>query len=253
MDYHVVHGAIIKYLFSVGEETADLICRKTADKRGGKLALQALSELIFNGDIEGPDLFARYRLTPRAVMEVARARRFPLDVMQRAAERLQEALKPRAERLQVAGSIRRQKVDCGDIELVAIAKDGSLAQALRERALIIVKSGTKYTQAVVVDEEAGPVVVDLFVTADTAQWGMLFFIRTGCADFVERALAHWRRISGMGYCHDNRLCTVSGKPIDTPEEEDVFTALQCRFVAPQDRVERPAATVPEETKGGSMT
>lgn len=247
MDYHAGHGAILMHLLTRGEDTAAEICKMTRPC-GTCTSMQALAQLIAAGDVEGPDMFARYRLMPKAAVEITKARRHPLALMQAAAGRLQELLKAHAERLQIGGSIRRQKADCGDIELVAIANDGALAQALCAHAICILKTGSKYTQVIVVDQDVGPVVVDLFVTADPAQWGMLYFIRTGSADFVARALGHWRKISDLGYCHDLRLCTATGKKLDTPEEEDVFALLKCRFVEPRERVERIAQPAVEQRK-----
>ncbi|MCX6753734.1 MAG: hypothetical protein NTV03_01615, partial [Candidatus Nomurabacteria bacterium] len=49
-------------------------------------------------------------------------KRYPLAEAMRIAEALLEELKPHCARIAVAGSVRRKKADCGDIELVAIPK-----------------------------------------------------------------------------------------------------------------------------------
>jgi len=63
-------------------------------------------------------------LHPSAVGPPAdrRAGRFPLEVAEKIAAALLEKLAPHAERMQVAGSIRRRRPDVGDIDLVAIPK-----------------------------------------------------------------------------------------------------------------------------------
>jgi len=239
MEYYPVHVEILQHLLRHGEDLAAQICRSV--RASGVLTqMAALEQLIAAGDVVGPDLFSKYRLSERAAAQVASSTRRSLPIMQTAAERLAADLAPLSIRLEIAGSIRRRRPDVKDIELVAMVKDGALACALRERALQVIKTGPKYTQVIIGDEDAGPVLVDLFQTEDPAQWGMLLFIRTGCADFVTRALAYWKKVSPLGYCFENTLRTVSGQIIQTPEEADVFRALQCPFIAPERRVEKPS-------------
>lgn len=241
MDYYQVHLAIMRHLLCHGEDAAGQICRNVPPS-GAIAQNTALEQLVASGDVVGPDLFAKYRLSDKAAAQLAGVTRRPLAVMRKAAERLMVDLAPHhIVRLEISGSIRRLKPDCKDIEICALSRGGDLACALRERALIILKTGPKYTQVIITDPDAGPVLVDLFQTEDPAQWGMLFWIRTGCADFVARGLAHWKKVSPNGYCHENTLRTVTGQIIPTPEEADVFKALQCPFIAPERRVEKTVA------------
>lgn len=237
--YTPTHIAILHYLLDRGEDNALHICKHVRPS-GSVSQVLALEQLVAAGDVEGPDLFANYRLSDKAAAQLAAAERRPYEQMRGAAGRLYEVLNPLAKRLEIAGSIRRKRPDIKDVEIVALVKDGQLVDTLRMCAIQILKTGPKYTQVIVRDPEVGPVLVDLFQTEDPEQWGMLLFIRTGCADFVERALTHWKRISDMGYCFENTLRTVTGQIVPTPEEADVFKALKCRFVAPEERVERPA-------------
>ena len=77
---------------------------------------------------------------------------------------------------------------------------------------------------VIISEHQVPVKVDLFQTADPACWGMLYFIRTGSADFVRRALHYWHRATA-GECNGLRLRLAGNRPVDTPEEDDVFRVI----------------------------
>ena len=106
---------------------------------------------------------------------------------------LRQQLAPYCERIEIAGSIRRRKPECGDIELVAIPKIEPVVDLLGEtvdqRSLLdqvlldrytVLKGKDKYKQVLVDD-----VPVDIFIQPDPATWGVNFAIRTGSADFAK--------------------------------------------------------------------
>ncbi len=74
--------------------------------------------------------------------------------------------------------------------------------------------------------------IDLFAVKPPAQWGVVFLIRTGSADY-----SHWIVQQGYRYGikvvdgHLERL----GVTIDTPQEIDVFNAIHVPFVEPRMR------------------
>ncbi len=79
--------------------------------------------------------------------------------------------------------------------------------------------------------------LDVFIVRPPAQWGCVFTIRTGPADFaqelVTRIRRHGRRVE------DGRLLSPLGATIDTPEEADFFRECGQRWLEPKDRaVER---------------
>lgn len=144
------------------------------------------------------------------------------------------ALKPYCERIEIAGSIRRRKqMDIKDIEICLIP-DNTALPILRH--LInhtwgtpsIGKWPSKYTKI------RGLKDIDIF-TATKTNWGMLFFIRTGPADYVASALAHWKKISNGGYSESCLLHDADSHVVQTPEEIDVFSMLRWQWLDPEKR------------------
>ncbi|NOY81931.1 MAG: hypothetical protein GXP31_13120, partial [Kiritimatiellaeota bacterium] len=100
----------------------------------------------------------------------------------------------------------------------------------------VVKRGPRYMRAEVAHGAGGAVGVDLFQTADIREWGVLFFIRTGPADYVRRMLWHWKLYTMYrGRIEANRLWNEDGTAANTNEERDVFEALHLTWVAPEGR------------------
>lgn len=171
------------------------------------------------------------------------------------------------ERLEIAGSVRRKKKAVGDIEVVAtpIIKEGMektafgfdapsgkeinlLDERIKElaaRGFIEfdrksknqnkVPSGPRYYrisyhyQARI---EIYP--IDLFVVLPDAQdWGVIFTIRTGSAEFSHQLaiLALDKRMKIMG----GRLWDSSNKHIKCDTEEQFFEALGIKYIEPKDR------------------
>lgn len=166
---------------------------------------------------------------------------------------LQALLEPACERFLLAGSLRRKSPMVGDIEIVAIPKveealdmfgfpyhgikhdllDDVLAAA---PDLVLRKDGTKFKQFVFgVGDQA--ITVDLFLPT-TETWGVIATIRTGCAEFSNWLVTERRKgggcPTGMKF-HEGRLIGYDGTPLSTPEESDVFAALELDWIAPEER------------------
>lgn len=158
-------------------------------------------------------------------------------------------LKPGCERIIIAGSIRRQKPEIGDIELVAMPMlepvcdlfgmpvEGMERSGLDERLAslrpVYTKNGAKYKQFAFEG-----VSVDLFI-ASAETWGCVSTIRTGSADFT-RWLVTNRRHGGGCPSHlkfnEGRIFNGS-TPLDTSEERLVFEALEQPWIEPVERIE----------------
>ena len=176
----------------------------------------------------------------------------PLDVARYQAHRLLDLLEPVCERIEIAGSIRRQCLEVGDIELVAIPKptrglffhkwdtqiiidrifEIDKLSFLRESdEPLFAKRGEWYAQFTIFGMK-----VDLFMTTPE-KWGCIFMIRTGSADFSKRMMT---KKSGGGYCPDH-LYFKNGRlwdgeeVLDTPEEDDVFRLLGVPWMDPVER------------------
>ncbi len=193
---------------------------------------------------------------------------YPYDEMMRTADLVMEALEPYCERIEIAGSLRRQCGHIRDIELVAISKPsqqkdlfdnlvstGPMVVEKLPSAMpfgyhrvkggdVLGRNSLRYVQLLmavdIFDGPARAINLDLFLVQPPAQWGAIYAIRTGNADF-SRWLVTGRRFSGAcptGLCMmDGGLRRVRSdyELIETPEEEDLFRALGVNWVAPEER------------------
>lgn len=157
-----------------------------------------------------------------------------LEDARKSAEEVRAMIAPLCLLCEIAGSIRRQKEFCGDIELVSIPDPKqlfALADLVNKRwgPPEIGKFPSKYTRI------RGGMALDLFWTSASC-WGVCFFVRTGSAEFVRRGFARWGKVSKGGHSEDCRFRLNNGTLIDTPEEQDVFKALKAPFVPPEKRI-----------------
>lgn len=163
------------------------------------------------------------------------------------------------ERRQIAGSLRRGKDQVHDIEIVAQPKysiqnslldqDSSPKENLLHLKMKeLLARGTINTDRPRKDNKKNPFgekyyrinysyqgkdyPVDLFVVIPPAQWGVIYLIRTGSADF-----SHWFVQQGYRYgikVVDGHL-EKNGKTITTENEEDVFREMHVPWREPRER------------------
>lgn len=175
----------------------------------------------------------------------------PLLEMQEAASEVVEILRPFCRRIEVAGSIRRQKETVGDIEIVAIpilagdmfgfvdkanpyllddllSVGDKIALARREDGKFAA-NGKKQKKLMF-----GEYPVDLFLQPDPETWGVNFLVRTGSAEFVQSMMTP-RTFGGLKPPYIQSMearIYVRGKAVSSPEEGDVFAAWGLPFVDP---------------------
>jgi DNA polymerase/3'-5' exonuclease PolX len=158
-----------------------------------------------------------------------------------------EIIRPYCERVEIAGSLRRKKETIGDIEVVCTPKYSEpgldlFGQPVQGQSLFeeyagtfhLLKNGPHYKQI-----QLASILVDLFITTPE-QWGVIYTIRTGSSDF-----SHWLVTSRQqgGGCpgwmkvKDGRVIDTKGHIYETPEEKDVFNALQIPWLEPERRIE----------------
>jgi DNA polymerase/3'-5' exonuclease PolX len=163
------------------------------------------------------------------------------DEAKKLADDLIATLRPLCVRAEIAGSVRRLKqTDIKDVEIVAIPNPVHAFELLR---IVNSKWGkpsagewpSKYTKI------RSQYSIDLFwPNAET--WGLIYFIRTGPAEFGHRMLGYWKQITNGGYSEDGVLHLADGTPVFTPEEADVFRVLEqygkvrCPFIPPEKRL-----------------
>ena len=184
----------------------------------------------------------------------------PLAHMRAVAEDLVRELSPYCERAEIAGSIRREKPECSDIELVCVPKFGAVtapgALFPRQRNLLddyILRqpvrfgyrldkngrtaNGERYKRLAFFGCASGDVPLDLFSVLPPAQWGVVFLIRTGSAEFSRRSVTQWRY---GGTLPDDLRVQDGGlwrgrEALQVPEESTFFELCGCRYVPPEER------------------
>lgn len=156
-----------------------------------------------------------------------------LERAQKIADEVIKRLSPYCSKIEVAGSIRRQKATVKDIDLVLIPSDlwnleheiNSLARPFTPKL-----SGDKLKRF----NYTGGVQIDLYF-ADEHTWATLLLIRTGSAGNNIRlaSLAQkrgWRlKANGEGLFDEN------GKRIAGDSEESIYEALDLPWQRPEER------------------
>jgi DNA polymerase/3'-5' exonuclease PolX len=153
------------------------------------------------------------------------------------ANRLIEFLSPLCTKVEIAGSVRREKENVKDIEICLITDNKKkLFNSLGTHLLKVNKEfkpskwGQKYLQFKYEGKQ-----IDLFI-GEPDNWGLLFLVRTGSAQFSTKILAQWKRVSKGGYSQDGYLHTAGGVKVLTPDEETVFRLCELMFVEPKLRI-----------------
>lgn len=177
------------------------------------------------------------------------------------AERVMALLQPGCKRLEIAGGVRRQKPDPHDIEIVVVPDlrpprplfgsvvyltilDALLALLARgdEDDLLIHLSmdGPKYKKFAV-SQDGGQhwlINVDLFLCTPPSDWGVLYLIRTGPAEFSHWIVTQKWQGGGLpnGYrVEDNRVISHDGIYIPCPEEIDFLKFCDLGWIDPSIR------------------
>lgn len=169
-------------------------------------------------------------------------------------------LEPACKRIYIAGSVRRKKPDVDDIELVAepifapvfnlfgdlVGERNllhELLDALQAESQLslddqVRRDGLRYKRFAYMDYDAlRAISIDLFIVNPPAQWGVIFALRTGPADY-----SHWlvtQRSKGgampaEAYCKDGAIW-YDDMPLPMVEERDFFTFLDIEYVDPEKR------------------
>lgn len=184
------------------------------------------------------------------------------------AEELVELLRPTCHRIEIAGSIRRRRPVVKDIELVLVPK------TFRRQAGLFDDDGSKHDASETLDllnklvdegalekrlDDRGyecwgfkhqravykGIALDLFGVIEPAQWGVIFAVRTGPADFSRwfvtsvkaknpGLMPEYMRVKD-GALHRVGVNDEILMTLDTPEEKDFFAAIGFGAPEPWDR------------------
>ncbi|GIV65253.1 MAG: hypothetical protein AB1457_17570 [Chloroflexota bacterium] len=165
----------------------------------------------------------------------------PLEFAEQIAYKYAEKLLPYCDRLEIAGSIRRRKAEVGDIEIVVLPKpfvdlfgneNGYQDPVLA--GVWVNKAGRRYKQYALPEG----VNLDLFIVLPPAQWGVIFALRTGGAEFSHKLVTP----KPYGYLPQEYVIkdgavhrADTGEIVPTPEEVDFLTLCGAANIPPQER------------------
>jgi len=198
------------------------------------------------------------------------------------AERIVAALRPHAERIEIAGSLRRGKPEVHDIDLVVIPRFVSRRSmfppsrifetdlyATALEVLSMVLGGDKIIRGLARNGLGGlPVVseapmVDIYIaTADT--WATLLLIRTGSVEHNIRLCTHARELGGKLHADGSGLELPGGynavlqrREMDVfyPQtEEEIFGKLGIAYLPPSLREQGVTwrVPIPRPDRGGQI-
>jgi DNA polymerase/3'-5' exonuclease PolX len=142
-----------------------------------------------------------------------------------------DMIRPYCLRAEIAGSLRRKKAEVGDIEIVAIPRPADLeklASVVNQWTKVKGELPCKYTQRIL----PSGIKLDLFF-AEKSNWGLIFAVRTGSADYSHMVLARgWVR---QGYKSKDGHLYRGDREIDVYEEKELFKLIDRPYLEPEGR------------------
>lgn len=169
------------------------------------------------------------------------------------ANSIRGAVEPHVDRVEIAGSIRREKSIVKDVELVILAPDyerlyrvlGDHGRFIKPGVPDIIdwppKANAKYVRMLL----DGDIKLDVFV-ANEENWGSLLCMRTGSGvgpdgnpftGFSSGILQRWKKLSG-GKMIKGQLVTKDGVFLPTEEESDLFDLVCLEWIPPPLRMSK---------------
>lgn len=152
--------------------------------------------------------------------------RIPLALARNLAQEFAKKLEPYCDRIEIVGSIRRHKMDIGDIDILTIPKSIPDLDKFLEKALSPLISGIGGTWQVIGDYKT--VRFNILKSKETS-WGAALLHSTGSEGFntILRAKA-----KSKGYLLNQHGIWMKGLFIAGENEEQVFDILGLAYVEP---------------------
>ena len=144
------------------------------------------------------------------------------------ADKYVKILKPFCRRIEIAGSVRREKPEVGDIEIVAIIKYlWNFTYEVNKLKKVKGEPYGKYTQRILPEG----IKLDLFIATEK-NWGNIFLIRTGNWQFSKQIMIRALR---LGLKQRDGYLWQGQERLECKEEEDMFQILKLDYISPQMR------------------
>lgn len=185
----------------------------------------------------------------------------------RVAESIVDYLAEGCTQIAIAGSLRREKAEVHDIEIVAeprivmrpgnelfpVEHETDLLEEkyseLLHRVIVVprVVENKRADGSIDVQTKIGPrfkallvgyMPLDLFIVRPPATWGVVFGLRTGPGDWNTRLVTECKTIGRRvreGQVEAWRAATSSWEPVPTPDERSFFHAVGQTWLEPRDR------------------
>jgi len=167
-------------------------------------------------------------------------------IAKKGADRIVEILSPFCEKIEIAGSIRRQKQkDIKDVEVVCIPKQVDGPGTLMEPTKLYRHPGFAYAldgwQKVKGDASTGKYcqrilpgawTLDVFIATPT-NWGWMLMLRTGSSEFNRFVMLEKLKQNGVHSIDGNLV--RGGEVLETPTEDFVFELAGMKPIPPRMR------------------
>lgn len=164
------------------------------------------------------------------------------------AERIRACLAPHCARIEIAGSIRRNKAEVGDVEIVCILGTYRPPDLFSECDFTETRRNQDWIRAIyslgrivtghpidgryILVETPDGVSVDVFVATEI-NWGWILALRTGSADYAHYTLLPALKRNDCTFKDGTIL--RNGKVMPVPEETDVFKLAGMVWCDPEAR------------------
>ena len=155
----------------------------------------------------------------------------PLEEARRIAAAIVEKLRPFCERIEVAGSIRRERPMVNDVDIVAFPKElclSMLTETIKSLAELAI-DGPKIKRF-----RFEGVSVDIYLATRDA-WATLMLIRTGSAENNRRLCGIAKHKGWTLKANGEGLLNEAGKRVASDTELSIYNALGLPYQRPQDR------------------
>jgi len=163
----------------------------------------------------------------------------PLKKAQSYAAKIVAELQPFCRRIEIAGSIRRKRPECHDIDIVCIPSD---VPGLKRRAMEKAHEVCSGEQVFRVETIVG-IQIDIYFAhlgkpdlfrPLPSNWGTLMVCRTGSAQHNIKLCQQAAKL-GLKWDPHHGVFDAGGECVAAATEEEVFAALQLNYVAPEKR------------------